>query len=210
VLVQRYLDERIGWSRRGLPRDWGSSSHSRFGAGIGFEELAKAETELAVEDGAADLAQEIGATAGPLHLLRFVHAAVDREDGRPSGQGGLRPARWRSALLTSQRFTLWLVVLAGKAPLRKAAEESDKLISRAAAGLCRHRAKAAESANKPSIDREPCFVAEPLALRMRSVTRLVPVVRIGMTAIEQRLFDKAAQGVAGICPGACTGRGGRL
>jgi hypothetical protein len=85
-----------------------------------FEELAEAETELAVEDGA--LEQEIGATAGPLHLLRFVHAAVDREDGRPSGQGGLRPARWRSALLTSQRFTLWLVVLAGKAPLRKAAE----------------------------------------------------------------------------------------
>ena len=45
----------------GLPRDWGSSSHSHFGAGIDFEELSEAGAELAVEDGAADLEQEIGA-----------------------------------------------------------------------------------------------------------------------------------------------------
>jgi hypothetical protein len=47
-------------------------------------------------------------------------------------------------------------------------------------------------------------------LRMRSVTRLGLVIRIGMTAVQQRLFDKAAAGVAGICPGTCTGTGGRL
>ena len=44
-----------------------------------MEQLAKAGPELAVEAGAADLEQEIGATAGPTHLLRFVHAAVDQE-----------------------------------------------------------------------------------------------------------------------------------
>ena len=47
-------------------------------------------------------------------------------------------------------------------------------------------------------------------LRMRSVTRLGLVIRIGMTAVQQKLFDKAAAGVAGICAGTGTGTGGRL
>jgi hypothetical protein len=47
--------------QRGLPRDWGSGSHSRFGAGIGFEELS--EAEFTVEDGAANLEQEISAAS---------------------------------------------------------------------------------------------------------------------------------------------------
>src|SRR3954464_4021521 len=43
-------------SRWGPSRDWGSGSHSRFGAGIGgMEELAEAGTEFAVEAGATDL-----------------------------------------------------------------------------------------------------------------------------------------------------------
>src|SRR5690242_13684797 len=66
-------------SSAGLPHDWGSSRHSRFIAGIGVEQLSEAGTELAVEDGAADLEQEIGAPAGPPHLLGFVHASVDQE-----------------------------------------------------------------------------------------------------------------------------------
>jgi hypothetical protein len=53
----------------GLPRDRGSSRHSRFGAGIGVEQLSEAGTEPAVEDGAADMEQEIDASAGPSHLL---------------------------------------------------------------------------------------------------------------------------------------------
>jgi hypothetical protein len=53
----------------GLPHDWGSSSHSRFGGGIGFEELSEAGSELAVEAGAADLEQAIGTMTGPSHLL---------------------------------------------------------------------------------------------------------------------------------------------
>ncbi len=43
-------------------------------------------------------------------------------------------------------------------------------------------------------------------LRMPSVTRLGQVIRIGMTAAQQKLFDKAAAGVASTC----TGTGGRL
>ena len=71
----------------GLPRDWGSGSDSRFGAEIflSFEKLSEAGAELAVEDGAADLEQEIGAAAGPPHLLGFVHAAVDQEVGGAFG-----------------------------------------------------------------------------------------------------------------------------
>ena len=47
-------------------------------------------------------------------------------------------------------------------------------------------------------------------LSMRSVMRLGLVIRIGRTAVQQKLFDKATAGVAGICPGTCTGTGGRL
>src|SRR5689334_4585492 len=43
------------------------------GGGIGIEQLSGPEAELAVEDGAADLAQEIGTTVKPSHLLRLVH-----------------------------------------------------------------------------------------------------------------------------------------
>ena len=46
-----------------------------------MEQLAEAGTELAVEAGATDLEQEIGASAGPSHLLGFVHAPVDQEVG---------------------------------------------------------------------------------------------------------------------------------
>jgi len=45
---------------RGLPHDWGSSSHNHFGGGISFEDLSKIGAELAVKDGTADLEQEIG------------------------------------------------------------------------------------------------------------------------------------------------------
>src|SRR3954471_18587339 len=46
-----------------------------------MEQLAEAGSELAVEAGATDLKQEIGAAAGPSHLLGFGHAAVDQEVG---------------------------------------------------------------------------------------------------------------------------------
>ena len=49
---------------------------------------AGAELAVAVEDGAADLEQEIGAAAGPAHLLGVVHAAVGREVGHCFGQRG--------------------------------------------------------------------------------------------------------------------------
>src|SRR5689334_3795908 len=69
-------------------QDWGSSSHGHIGNGIdfSFEELSEGGAELAVEGGAADLEQEIGAAAGPSHLLRFVHAAVDQEVSRTFGE----------------------------------------------------------------------------------------------------------------------------
>ncbi len=43
------------------------------GGGIGIEHLSGPEAELAVEEGAADLEQEIGTTAKPSHPLRLVH-----------------------------------------------------------------------------------------------------------------------------------------
>src|SRR3954452_15335969 len=69
----------------GPSKDWGSSSHGHIGNGIdfSFEELSEGGAELAVEGGA--LEQEIGATAGPSHLLRFGHAAVDQEVSRTFG-----------------------------------------------------------------------------------------------------------------------------
>jgi hypothetical protein len=57
-------------------RLWGSGRQSQAGDGVGFrfglEQLAKSGAELAVDDGAAELEQEIGAAAGPAHLLEFV------------------------------------------------------------------------------------------------------------------------------------------
>jgi len=81
-----HLASSTYWTRdEGVPRDWGSSSHSCFATGIGlsFEELSEGGAELAVDDGATDLEQEIGAPAGPSHLLGFVHAAVAQEVGGP-------------------------------------------------------------------------------------------------------------------------------
>ena len=71
--------QRLAANDPGLTHDWGSSRDSRFGAGIGVEQLSEAGTELAVEDGTADLEQEVGASAGLSHLLEFVHAPVDQE-----------------------------------------------------------------------------------------------------------------------------------
>ena len=48
----------------GLPSDWGSGSHGELCGGIDdLEQLAEAGPEFAVEAGAADLEQEIGAAA---------------------------------------------------------------------------------------------------------------------------------------------------
>ncbi len=93
----------------GLSSDWGSGSHSQVGDGIALEELSEAGTELAVEDGAADLEQEIGAAVGPAHLLGFVHAAVDQEVGRAFRDRRADPqaGTMASASLTSQ--APWLV-----------------------------------------------------------------------------------------------------
>src|SRR4051794_16837602 len=67
-------------SRLGASRSWGSGSPGQVGDGIDFsiEQRFEAGSELAVEDSAADLEQEIGAAAGPSHRLGFVHAAVDQ------------------------------------------------------------------------------------------------------------------------------------
>src|SRR3954452_14371721 len=72
-------------STTGASRSWGSSSPDQVGDGIdfGIEQRFEAGSDLAVEDGAADLEQEIGAPAGPPHLLGFVHAAIDQEVGGP-------------------------------------------------------------------------------------------------------------------------------
>jgi hypothetical protein len=69
----------------GPSRSWGSGSQNQVGERIGFgiEQLSEAGSERAVEGGAAELEQEIGAPAGPPHLLGFVHAAVDQEVGGP-------------------------------------------------------------------------------------------------------------------------------
>jgi hypothetical protein len=69
----------------GASRSWGSGSPGQVGDGIdfGIEQRFEAGSELAVEDSAADLEQEIGAPAGPPHLLGFGHAAVDQEVGGP-------------------------------------------------------------------------------------------------------------------------------
>src|SRR5689334_12777027 len=77
----------------GPSRLWGSGSHGQAGDGIGFglEQVAESGAELAVDDGAADLEQAIGAAAGPAHLLLLVHAAVDQEVGGAFGDRGADP-----------------------------------------------------------------------------------------------------------------------
>jgi hypothetical protein len=77
--------------RSGPSTEWGSGSHSSFGAGIGFEELSEAGAEFAVEDGAANLEQEISTAPGPTHLLGFGHTAVDQEVGGCFGRRGANP-----------------------------------------------------------------------------------------------------------------------
>src|SRR5689334_9910513 len=78
---------------RGPSRLWGSGSHGQAGGGIGFglEQVAESGAELTVDDGAADLEQEIGAAAGPAHLLLLVHAPVDQEVGGAFGDRGADP-----------------------------------------------------------------------------------------------------------------------
>ena len=66
--------------------------------GTTVEELAEAGAEFAVEDSAADLEQEVGATTGPSHLLGFVHAAVDQEVGSAFGERGTDPQPGAMAL----------------------------------------------------------------------------------------------------------------
>jgi hypothetical protein len=84
----------------GPSKDWGSSSYGHIGNGIdfSFEELSEGGAELAVEGGASDLEQEIGAAAGPSHLLRFVHAAVDQEVGGAFGDRRADPQTGAMAL----------------------------------------------------------------------------------------------------------------
>src|SRR5690349_7050918 len=81
--------------RMGPSRLWGSGSQSQAGDGAGFsfglEQLAESGAELAVDDGAADLEQEIGTAAGPAHLLLLVHAPVDQEVGGAFGDRGADP-----------------------------------------------------------------------------------------------------------------------
>src|SRR3954454_5948749 len=89
----------VGVSRRhlvawmGLPRDWGSGCGGDCGERVvrGEEALPEAGAEHAVVDGAANLEQPIGATPRPAHLLRFVHATIDEEVGRPLGQRCANP-----------------------------------------------------------------------------------------------------------------------
>src|SRR5690242_12001513 len=102
VRFQRNRGQRLAMSLQtpekirtlqGLSRHWGSGRYGQAGGGIGFriEELAEPGAELAVDDGAADLEQEIGAAAGPAHLLLLVHAAVDQEVGGAFGDRGADP-----------------------------------------------------------------------------------------------------------------------
>src|SRR5690349_23387045 len=88
--------------RAGPSRLWGSGSQSQAGDGVGFrfglEQLAESEAELAVDDGTADLEQEIGAAARPAHLLLLVHAPVDQEVGGAFGDRRADPLTGAMAL----------------------------------------------------------------------------------------------------------------
>jgi hypothetical protein len=68
------------------PEFGGLGGYGQIGHGICLEQMAESGAELAIEDGAPDLKQAIGAMAGPAHLLRFGHAAVDQEVGRAFGE----------------------------------------------------------------------------------------------------------------------------
>src|SRR5690349_7793735 len=102
TLTERLADPATPWQRvtlrgwyakterrLGPSRLWGSGSQSQAGDGVGYrfglEQLAESGAELAVDDGTADLEQEIGAAARPAHLLLLVHAAVDQEVGGAFG-----------------------------------------------------------------------------------------------------------------------------
>jgi hypothetical protein len=47
--------------------------------------LSTGGTERAIVDGVTNLRQKIGPASRPLHLLRFIHAAVHQKIGRPFG-----------------------------------------------------------------------------------------------------------------------------
>lgn len=69
----------------------GLGSHGQGGGWTGFEQLTGAGAEPAYEVGAADLEQEIGAAAGPAHLLRFAQPKVDEGFVRVFRQRGADP-----------------------------------------------------------------------------------------------------------------------
>src|SRR3954471_18679792 len=72
---------------------WGSGGNGRLRKRVisGLESLSEAGAERAVIDGAANLKQEIGPSARPAHLLRFVHPAVHQEVGRAFSDCGTDP-----------------------------------------------------------------------------------------------------------------------
>jgi hypothetical protein len=84
----------------GLPQNWGSGSYRHWWGWIvgGLEFLSVAGTERAVVDGTANLQEEISPASRPAHLLRFVHAAVHQEIGRPFGDRGANPQAGTVAL----------------------------------------------------------------------------------------------------------------
>src|SRR4051812_18417701 len=61
-LCRNYVVEHLGRRTAGPSRLWGSGSLGQAGGGIGFglEQVAESGAELAVENGAADLEQEMG------------------------------------------------------------------------------------------------------------------------------------------------------
>ena len=71
----------------------GSRRDSRWRMWIvgGLEALPEAGAERAVVDSASNLQQQVSAAPGPAHLLRFGHASVDQEVGRPFGDRGPNP-----------------------------------------------------------------------------------------------------------------------
>ena len=89
--VCRYVDRPC--PKPYLASDWGSGCHGQGRAGVGFslEQLSEPGAELAIEDGATDLEQAVGALAGPAHLLRLGHSAVDQKVGGAFGQRSADP-----------------------------------------------------------------------------------------------------------------------
>src|SRR3954453_7621159 len=95
-------------TRTGPSRDWGSSRHGHLGDGIdfGFEQLAEAGTEFTVAQrtwGGRSAPRRDHRTCCDLFIRRLTRKlAVPSVSDVPTR----RPARWRSASLTSQ--ALWL------------------------------------------------------------------------------------------------------